>query len=842
MFSGKRFGSDRNKHKFQPKRFASTQSVSDFPPLLLAADAAFQISNNPQTTTKKHKHKPLQKPGHTALRLISLQYGPSYKPILVEGNGHSGVLHVMLKRGFAFSVYNMNILLEGLCKNLEYDKTVTLLLEAYARGNSCRKHWNCRMICKASIISTDISPGDIMPPHCYYGMKAEAKCIKKNSANLVSEAAKVKLANATSWSSAQEIKNFLKRFEVGSGPLLRRFKEFYASTTISTEDEPYKGLSNLQKSARSADKRSSKLNGTIPSSFANLNKLSYLLLTGNQFSGGDLPLILSNLTSLSYFDISDNHFKSKLPSNMSGLHNLEVFRVNSNSLIGNVPTSLFTIPSLRLVSLSENQLEGPLEFGNTSLASELPYLDLASNNFNGPISESISRFLKLEFIDLSNNSFTGPIPGSMSKLVSLDDLNLSYNKLEGQVPSFLWRMSTLMLSHNSFSSFEELSQAVVNGSDSDHGSNSFQGPVQFDLGSNSLHGSLPRWICKRTSLALLDLSNNHLTGSIPSCLMNCTASLGYIILRNNNLSGFLPDIFTNATKLRSLDVSRNQLSGKLPKSLINCESMEYLNLKSLRVIDLSNNSFNGTLPQDYFVNWREMASVGEKDGFTSSDGIDTFMEHMGGGIYEDSMDMMYKGVDTEFPLILLMFKAIDFSGNKFTGRIPKSIGMLKELRHVNFSRNAFTGSIPSSLANIKNLEALDLSHNKLSGNIPRDLANLSFVSYLDFSHNLLQGPVPRSTQFQRQHCSSFEDNLGLFGLEDICGPVHATSGDSDQSEEFSSEEAEEALSWKAAAIAFGPGVFCGLVIGYIFFTSHKQTHMVHGKARLNHPGGIISVR
>ncbi|CAN7021337.1 hypothetical protein IGI04_022482 [Brassica rapa subsp. trilocularis] len=626
---------------------------------------------------------------------------------------------------------------------------------------------------------------------------------------------------------------------------------------------------------------SNKLNGTIPSSFANLNKLSYLLLTGNQFSGGDLPLILSNLTSLSYFDISDNHFKSKLPSNMSGLHNLEVFRVNSNSLIGNVPTSLFTIPSLRLVSLSENQLEGPLEFGNTSLASELPYLDLASNNFNGPISESISRFLKLEFIDLSNNSFTGPIPGSMSKLVSLDDLNLSYNKLEGRVPSFLWRMSTLMLSHNSFSSFEELSQAVVNGSDSDHGSNSFQGPVQFDLGSNSLHGSLPRWICKRTSLALLDLSNNHLTGSIPSCLMNCTASLGYIILRNNNLSGFLPDIFTNATKLRSLDVSRNQLAGKLPKSLINCESMEYLNLKvnkfkdtfpswlssleslsvlflgsnafygpisshlgfqSLRVIDLSNNSFNGTLPQDYFVNWREMASVGEKDGFTSSDGIDTFMEHMGGGIYEDSMDMMYKGVDTEFPLILLMFKAIDFSGNKFTGRIPKSIGMLKELRHVNFSRNAFTGSIPSSLANIKNLEALDLSHNKLSGNIPRDLANLSFVSYLDFSHNLLQGPVPRSTQFQRQHCSSFEDNLGLFGLEDICGPVHATSGDSHQSEEFSSEEAEEALSWKAAAIAFGPGVFCGLVIGYIFFTSHKQTHMVHGKARLNHPGGIISVR
>ncbi|CAN6886122.1 unnamed protein product [Brassica oleracea] len=625
---------------------------------------------------------------------------------------------------------------------------------------------------------------------------------------------------------------------------------------------------------------SNKLNGTIPSSFANFNKLSYLLLTGNQFSGGDLPLILSNLTSLSYLDISDNHFKSKLPSNMSGLHNLEVFRVSSNSFVGTFPTSLFTIPSLREVYLSENQLEGPLEFGNTSSSFELGTLDLASNNFDGPIPEDISQFLKLKFIDLSNNSFTGPIPGSMYKLAFLRHLDLSYNKLEGQVPSFLWRIYTLRLSHNSFSSLEELPQAVVSGSDYDLISNSFQGPVQFDLGSNSLHGSLPRWICKRASLIFLDLSNNHLSGSIPSCLMNCTASLGVIILRNNNLSGFLPDIFTNATKLRSLDVSRNQLSGKLPKSLIHCTSMEYLNLKgnkfkdtfpswfgslgslsvlflgsnafygpvsshlgfpSLRVIDLSNNSFSGTLPQDYFVNWREMASVGEKESVMSSDGIDTFMSHMGElSMYEDSMDMMYKGVDTEFPKILYMFKAIDFSGNKFTGRIPKSIGMLKELRHVNFSRNAFTGSIPSSLANITNLEALDLSHNKLSGNIPRDLANLSFVSYLDFSHNLLQGPVPRSTPFQRQHCSSFEDNLELYGLEEICGPIHVphpTSGDS-----HPSEESEEALSWKAAAIAFGPGVFCGLVIGYIFFTSHKQTHMVHGKDRLNHLGGIITVR
>ena len=40
-----------------------------------------------------------------------------------------GVLHVMFKREFPLSVYNLNILLEGLCKNLEYGKTVILLRE-----------------------------------------------------------------------------------------------------------------------------------------------------------------------------------------------------------------------------------------------------------------------------------------------------------------------------------------------------------------------------------------------------------------------------------------------------------------------------------------------------------------------------------------------------------------------------------------------------------------------------------------------------------------------------------------------------------------------------------------
>ncbi|XP_048638382.1 receptor-like protein 12 [Brassica napus] len=573
---------------------------------------------------------------------------------------------------------------------------------------------------------------------------------------------------------------------------------------------------------------SNNLTGHVPSSFANFNKLSNLDLSRNQFSGGDLPLILSNLTSLSELDLSSNHFKSKLPSNMSRLHNLKVFDVKRNYFLGNVPTSLFMIPMLLGVYLRGNQFEGPLEFGNTSASSRLVSLDLSSNNFHEPIPEDIFRFLKLETLDLSNNSFTGAISRSMSKLVSLRFLDLSYNKMEGQVPSFLWSLDTLTLSHNYFSSLEEV---VVNGSHSDLSSNSLQVLVfKVDLGSNSLQGSFPLWIyifANATDVLYLDVSRNQLMGKLPKSLINCKY-MHYLNLKGNKFNDTFPYWLGSLVSLRVLILGSNAFYGPVSS---------HVGFPSLKIIDISHNSFNGTLPQDYFVNWLEMSTV-----WVDYEGIRGSL-YMGAINHTDSMDMMYKGVDTEFPLIFLGFKAIDFSGNKFTGRIPKSVGLLKDLRHVNFSRNAFTGSIPSSLAKLTNLEALDLSHNKLSGNIPRDLARLSFMSYMDFSHNLLQGPVPRSTQFQSQNCSSFEDNLGLYGLETICGPIHGphpTPGDSHQSEEFSSEESEEVLSWIAAAIAFGPGVFCGLVIGYIFFTSQKHIWFMEKFGR-NYPRGIITV-
>ncbi|CAN7053094.1 unnamed protein product, partial [Brassica rapa subsp. trilocularis] len=99
------------------------------------------------------------------------------------------------------------------------------------------------------------------------------------------------------------------------------------------------------------------------------------------------------------------------------------------------------------------------------------------------------------------------------------------------------------------------------------------------------------------------------------------------------------------------------------------------------------------------------------------------------------------------------------------------------------------------------------------------------------SHNLLRGQVPRSTQFQRQKCSSFLGNPGLYGLKDICGGSHVPNPTPKQPKEVSESE-EQMFNWIAAAIAYGPGLFCGLVIGYIF-TSHNQEWFAEKFGRRN---------
>ncbi|XP_010486741.1 PREDICTED: receptor-like protein 12 [Camelina sativa] len=433
-------------------------------------------------------------------------------------------------------------------------------------------------------------------------------------------------------------------------------------------------------------------------------------------------------------------------------------------------------------------------------------------------------------------------------------LDISNNKIEGQIPSWLWTLPKLFfvnISTNTFIGFKR--------SKKKQGLSSvWKSSIVHLLGSNNnFTGKIPSFICALRSVSTLDLSKNNLNGSIPRCMGNLNSTLSNLNLRQNNLSGGIPeDIFES---LRLLDVGHNQLVGKLPRSLNGFSTLEVLNVvgnrindtfplwlaslqqlqvlvlrsnafhgpihqasfPQLRIIDISHNHFDGTLSSDYFLKWTAMSSLGTDEDQPPE-------KYMGGGsrnymgdksgYYHDSMVLMNKGVELEMVCILKIYTAIDFSGNKFEGEIPKSIGLMKELHVLNLSNNAFTGCIPSSIGNLKALDSLDVSQNKLSGEIPQELGDLSFLAYMNFSHNKLTGLVPVGTQFLTQPCSSFENNMGLlFGpsFDEVCRDIHTSA--SHQTPELEDKD-EEVISWTAAAIGFIPGISFGFTVGYILLS------------------------
>ncbi|KAG5537172.1 hypothetical protein RHGRI_024563 [Rhododendron griersonianum] len=355
------------------------------------------------------------------------------------------------------------------------------------------------------------------------------------------------------------------------------------------------------------------------------------------------------------------------------------------------------------------------------------------------------------------------------------------------------------------------------------------------------------------------MSDNYLNGTIPQCLVNSSSdSLLLLNLSSNNLHGTIPPTFMMGIKM--VDFSQNQLHGEVPRSLANCTTLQILvleynqiedvfpfwlgalpellvlilgsnrfhgaienpktNLKfpKLCIVDLSQNDFSGKLPSEFFENWNAMKVV-EKENSTYLQMVGNLSSSQGPKwVYERnytySVTIDSKGTDRFYEKIQSAFVVIDFSSNKFSGEIPKSLGSLSGLQLLNISNNDLTGFIPSSLAYLTQLESLDLSRNLLSGEIPQQLTQLTFLSILNVSHNRLTGPIPQGEQFSTFENSSYDGNLGLCGvpLSKLCGtsetqPPPSCSSQGDDSE-FPS-----GIHLMVIIMGYGSGLIVGLLIG-----------------------------
>ena len=170
--------------------------------------------------------------------------------------------------------------------------------------------------------------------------------------------------------------------------------------------------------------------------------------------------------------------------------------------------------------------------------------------------------------------------------------------------------------------------------------------------NNLLRGTLPDDLKLLSSLNVLDLSQNALSGIIPDAIGDFT-SLQVMNLASNLLRGTLPDDLKLLSSLNVLDLSQNSLSGIIPDAIGD--------FTSLQVMNLASNDFSGTIPSEI----GQCANIRE----------------------------------------------LRLSSNQLRGEVPPELGLLKELHTLSLFGNYLTGAMPyevCSLTNSSSLNSIDL--------------------------------------------------------------------------------------------------------------------------------------
>ncbi|XP_042486208.1 receptor-like protein 15 [Macadamia integrifolia] len=585
-----------------------------------------------------------------------------------------------------------------------------------------------------------------------------------------------------------------------------------------------------------------------------LKTLSLSNCSLNKQSNNDFPSFLSTQYNLREVDLSHCNLSAQLPPWL--LENnklLESLNLRDNSLRGHFLLPSYVHIAARSIDISNNCIDGLLQENIGYIFPNAEYLNLSKNSFDqSAIPSSIGNMTYLSALDLSNNNFIGEIPKHMDIGCSnLVVLRLSNNKLQGQVfpADFNFtKLESLFLDNNSFSG--NILRGLSNCNNLlilDINNNQITGRIPSWIGNltslmvlkmrgNLLHGNIPIEFQVPRQLEFLDLSENHLSGSMVS-LLNSTnlqhlhlegngfigspsiafinkSNLLTLDIRNNNLCGGIPDWMASLFGLRVLLLQGNNLNGPIPNNL--CQ------LEWIRLMDLSHNSLSGSIPQCF--NNISFGRRIEKESISNIRAVQHWMiestEVLVGAAEEiefmtKNMYFSYKGG------ILNFMSGMDLSFNNLTGDIPHEIGTLNGIHALNLSHNKLTGSIPKTFSNLEQIESLDLSYNKLTGEIPSELTVLNFLAVFTVAYNNLSGKTPEmQRQFSTFDSFSYEGNPYLCGLPLPKTSFCSSSGESTNTFATTSNdmENEDEIDMTAFASSFAASyVVCLLGLATILY-------------------------
>ncbi|KAJ9678524.1 hypothetical protein PVL29_020647 [Vitis rotundifolia] len=450
------------------------------------------------------------------------------------------------------------------------------------------------------------------------------------------------------------------------------------------------------------------LRGEISPSLLELEHLTHLDLSCNDFQRSPIPPFLASLPKIQHLNLSDSNFTGRLPSQLENLSNLLSLDLSYNDFEGRpIPPFLASLTKIQHLSLSYANFIGrlPSQLGNLS---NLLSLDLSDNDFEGrPIPPFLASLTKIQHLSLSYANFTGRLPSQLRNLSNLLSLDLSDNF--GLLPENLEWLSHL-------SSLTHLDLNSVNLSKAIHWSqaiNKLPSLIHLNLrfcGLPPLTTPSLSPVNSSAPLAFLDLSFNDfdLTSLIYPWLFNFTTTLVHLDLSSNvDINGSIPDTFGNMISLADLDISGNQLQGSIPDIFGNMASLERL--------DLSENKLEGEIPKSL-------------SNLCRLQKLDLGINNLSGQLPQ-VLDLLACANDT--------LEILYLSYNQLRGSIPDLIGF-SSLRLLDLGDNRLNGTLPTSIGHLTKLQQLVIGSNSLQGNISEaHFLHLSQLYYLDLSSNSL---------------------------------------------------------------------------------------------------------
>ncbi|XP_049389166.1 receptor-like protein EIX1 [Solanum stenotomum] len=555
------------------------------------------------------------------------------------------------------------------------------------------------------------------------------------------------------------------------------------------------------------------LSGEIRPSLVKIQSLRYLDLSLNTFGGIPIPRFVSSLKNLEYLNLSKAGFFGTLHPDLGYLTNLQYLDVSSEfsaltvesfqwvtglvslkyigmnqvelSMVGSSWLEMLNqLPHLTELHLSSCGLSGSISYLTPVNFTSLAVIDLSFNSFNSTFPSWLVNITSLEYIDLSNSGFRGRIPLGISEIPRLRYLNLALNKNLSA--------NCLELFRGSWKQIEVL----------DLGSNKLHGKLprsignmtyltHFDLFLNNIEGGIPATIGGLCSLINFDLTGNNLTGSLPENLEGmekCDSkrplpNLMYLKLSSNRLVGKVPGWLGQLKSLQQLGLASNFFEGPIPASFGKLQNLTNLRLSGnqlngtlsesfgqlseLSVLDLSSNFLTGTLSEVHFKNLRKVKILDlSSNSLTlnvNPNWIPPFQIR--------NLDMGSCHLGPSFPTWLKSqkeLKFLDISNASISDSIPGWFWDISfNLSLLNCSFNQLSGTLPDPLP-VFPFADIDLSSNLFNGTIP--LPSVS-IELLDLSHNMLQGLIP-------QNISKVMPDLIFLSLSsnEISGEIPATIG------------------------------------------------------------------